>query len=78
MPTTVLVPFRSSSRHKVALRLNLRSVEVRSIPSTHESKQLRVSYLYALYAASEAGGARILYTRRTGGQVDPCLQEALN
>lgn len=80
MPATVFVSFRSSSRHKVALSLNFRPIEVKLIPNNHESKIARecFQYLYALYAASEAGGARILYTRRTGGQAEPCLHDALN
>lgn len=36
------------------------------------------TYLYALYTASEAGGAPILYTRRTRGQADLCLHDTLN
>ena len=36
------------------------------------------TYLYALYAASKAGGSTILYTCRTSGQAELCLHDVLN
>ena len=49
MPATVFVSFRSSSRHKVALRLNFRPAEVKSILKNYESELLRAFSTYTHY-----------------------------